>query len=87
MDVGSIEYIHNRIVQKRDEGCAVMLVSPELDEIMKLSDRIAVMYRGKIITVLDANNVTKEEVGLWMAGVDPSESKKTNREPATKQKI
>lgn len=87
LDVGSIEYIHNRIVQKRDEGCAVMLVSPELDEIMKLSDRIAVMYRGKIITVLDANNVTKEEVGLWMAGVDPSDSNKNNREPATKQKI
>ena len=51
LDVGSIEYIHNRIVQKRDEGCAVLLVSPELDEIMQLSDRIAVMYRGKILTI------------------------------------
>ncbi|HQA29428.1 MAG TPA: ABC transporter ATP-binding protein, partial [Brevefilum fermentans] len=49
LDVGSIEYIHKRIVQKRDEGCAVLLVSPELDEVMELSDRIAVMYRGKIL--------------------------------------
>lgn len=83
LDVGSIEYIHNRIVEKRDEGCAVMLVSPELDEIMKLSDRIAVMYRGKIIAVLDADKVTKEEVGLWMAGIDPNEKV---REPALEEK-
>jgi simple sugar transport system ATP-binding protein len=87
LDVGSIEYIHNRIVEKRDDGCAVMLVSPELDEIMKLSDRIAVMYRGKIIAVLDANKVTKEEVGLWMAGINPNESKVKNRESANNQKI
>jgi simple sugar transport system ATP-binding protein len=71
LDVGSIEYIHNRIVQKRDENCGVMLVSPELDEILQLSDRIAVMYRGKIITIVDAGDVTKEELGLWMAGVSP----------------
>lgn len=74
LDVGSIEYIHNRIIQKRDEDCAVMLVSPELDEIMQLSDRIAVMYRGKILTILDAKEVTKEEVGLWMAGITPDKS-------------
>ena len=71
LDVGSIEYIHKRIVQKRDEGCAVLLVSPELDEIMELSDRIAVMYRGKIVAVLDAGQVTKEQIGLLMAGVSP----------------
>ena len=47
LDVGSIEYIHNRIIQKRDEGTAVLLVSSELDEILALSDRIAVMYRGQ----------------------------------------
>ncbi len=85
LDVGSIEYIHSRIVEKRDEGCAVMLVSPELDEIMQLSDRIAVMYRGKIIAVLDADKVTKEEVGLWMAGINPNEKQKPVRETANTQ--
>lgn len=69
LDVGSIEYIHKRIVQKRDQGCAVLLVSPELDEIMELSDRIAVMYRGKIIACVSADAVTKEQIGLLMAGV------------------
>lgn len=69
LDVGSIEYIHNRIVAKRDEGCAVLLISPELDEIMELSDRIAVIYRGKIMAVVQADQVSKEQVGLLMAGV------------------
>ena len=69
LDVGSIEYIHKRIVAKRDEGCAVLLVSPELDEVMELSDRIAVMYRGKLMAVVAADEVTKEQVGLLMAGV------------------
>ena len=73
LDVGSIEYIHKRIVQKRDEGCAVLLVSPELDEVMELSDRIAVMYRGKILAIVDSNMVTKEQVGLMMAGEIPEE--------------
>jgi simple sugar transport system ATP-binding protein len=68
LDVGSIEYIHQRIVEKRDEGCAVLLVSPELDEVMGLSDRIAVMYDGKIMDILPADQVTKEEIGLLMAG-------------------
>jgi ABC-type uncharacterized transport system ATPase subunit len=68
LDVGSIEYIHSRLVQKRDEGCAVLLVSVELDEIMALSDRIAVMYEGKIVGVVDADQVTREELGLLMAG-------------------
>jgi ABC-type uncharacterized transport system ATPase subunit len=71
LDVGSVEYIHERIIQKRDEGCAVLLVSSELDEIMGLSDRIAVMYRGKIVDVLLAEQATKEKVGLLMAGVHP----------------
>jgi ABC-type uncharacterized transport system ATPase subunit len=71
LDVGSVEYIHNRILQKRDEGCAVLLVSSELDEIMQLADRIAVMFRGKIVDILPAGKVTKEEVGLLMAGIQP----------------
>lgn len=69
LDVGSIEYIHGRILQKRDEGCAVLLVSPELDEVMELSDRIAVMYRGKIVAIVPAEKATKEYIGLLMAGV------------------
>jgi len=71
LDVGSIEYIHNQIVSKRDEGAAVLLVSSELDEIMELSDRIAVMYRGKVVKIIDADLVTKEQVGLLMAGISP----------------
>ena len=68
LDVGSIEYIHNRIIQKRDEGAAVLLISSELDEVMALSDRIAVMYRGQIVATVDANKATREQLGLWMAG-------------------
>jgi len=71
LDVGSVEYIHRRLIQKRDEGCAVLLVSSELDEIMQLADRIAVMYRGKIVDILPAEQATKEGVGLLMAGVHP----------------
>ena len=76
LDVGSIEYIHKRLIQKRDEGCAVLLVSTELDEIMQLSDRIAVVYRGKVLDILDAKTATKEWVGLLMAGIIPSEEEK-----------
>lgn len=69
LDVGSIEYIHKRLLSKRDEGCAVLLVSTELDEIMQLSDRIAVLYRGKIISIVDAKTTSKEQLGLLMAGI------------------
>ncbi len=74
LDVGSIEYIHKRLIGKRDEGTAVLLVSTELDEIMQLSDRIAVMYDGKIVDILDADKVTKEIVGLLMAGETPHDA-------------
>jgi simple sugar transport system ATP-binding protein len=73
LDVGSIEYIHQRIVEKRDEGAAVLLVSPELDEIMELSDRIAVMYRGEITAIVPAKDATKEQIGLLMAGIAPEQ--------------
>ncbi len=69
LDVGSIEFIHKQIVAMRDEGAAVLLVSTELDEIFSLSDRIAVMYAGKIIDMLDAAEATRENVGLLMAGI------------------
>lgn len=74
LDVGSIEYIHNRILEKRDAGCAVLLVSPELDEILQLADRIAVMYRGKIIATVSAEEATKEGIGLLMAGIVSEEA-------------
>ena len=74
LDVGSIEYIHNQIIKKRDEGTGVLLVSSELDEILALSDRIAVMYKGQIMDILDAKNASKENLGLLMAGIHPSES-------------
>lgn len=69
LDVGSIEYIHGQIIKKRDEGVAVLVVSTELDEIMQLSDRIAVMFRGKILATIPAKTATKELVGLLMAGI------------------
>jgi ABC-type uncharacterized transport system ATPase subunit len=71
LDVGSIEYIHNEIITMRDRGVAVLVVSAELDEIMALSDRIAVMYRGQIVTTVPAGEVTREQLGLWMAGAHP----------------
>jgi ABC-type uncharacterized transport system ATPase subunit len=68
LDVGSIEYIHERIVQKRDEGVAVLIISVELDEVLALADRVAVMYAGKIVEVLDGDAATRERLGLAMAG-------------------
>ena len=68
LDVGAIEYIHKRLVQSRDEGCAVLLVSLELDEVMSVSDRILVMYEGKIVGEFDPKKCTVEELGIYMAG-------------------
>jgi simple sugar transport system ATP-binding protein len=68
VDVGSIEFIHKAMVAERDKGAAVLLVSAELDEILSLSDRIAVMYHGQIVATLPAAEVTREELGLLMAG-------------------
>ena len=76
LDVGSIEYIHDRIIAKRDEGTAVLVVSSELDEILALSDRIAVMYRGRIVEIVEASKATKEYLGLLMAGMTPGEAVK-----------
>jgi simple sugar transport system ATP-binding protein len=69
LDVGSIEFIHKQIVAMRDQGTGVLLVSTELDEIFSLSDRIAVMYDGRIIDILPIDEATREGVGLLMAGV------------------
>ncbi len=73
LDVGSIEYIHKEILTRREDDCAVLVVSTELDEIMELSDRIAVMYRGKIVATIPVEQATKEYIGLLMAGVHPEQ--------------
>jgi len=69
LDVGSIEFIHRRIIQQRDAGCAVLLVSAELDEILALADRVAVMYKGAILDIVPIQQATRERIGLLMAGV------------------
>ncbi len=68
LDVGSIEFVHERILAQRDAGRGVILFSTELDEVMALADRIAVMYRGEILDIV-GSNVTREELGLLMAGI------------------
>ncbi len=73
IDVGSIEFIHQQIVAKRDQGVAVLLVSADLDEIMALSDRIAVIYRGEIVDIIAQQQATREGLGLLMAGVHRDE--------------
>lgn len=68
IDVGSIEYIHERIVEQRDNGAAILIVSTELDEIMALSDRILVMYEGRIVAETTPDDTTTTDLGLYMAG-------------------
>jgi general nucleoside transport system ATP-binding protein len=70
VDVGSIEFIHSRVIRERDIGTAVMVVSSELDEVIGLADRIAVMYRGRIIGIVGPDT-PREEIGLLMAGITP----------------
>jgi simple sugar transport system ATP-binding protein len=72
LDVGSIEYIHERIVEQRDNGSAVLIVSTELDEVMALSDRILVMFRGRIVAEVRPEETTTADIGLYMAGATPS---------------
>ncbi len=73
LDVGAIEYIHSQLVSERDKGKAVLLVSLELDEVMSLSDRILVMYEGKIVGEFDPKKITVQELGLYMAGAKRAE--------------
>ena len=72
VDVGSIEFIHSRIIHERDVGTAVLVVSSELDEVVGLADRIAVMYRGRIIAIVDPDT-PRDQLGLLMAGIVPDE--------------
>ena len=71
LDVGSIEYIHETIVKQRDAGAAILIVSTELDEVFALSDRLLVMFDGRIVAELDPKQVTNADVGLYMAGARP----------------
>ena len=68
VDIGSIEFIHRQLLALRNSGKAVLLISSELSEIMSLSDRVAVMYKGSIIGEVDPRVTTSEEIGLLMAG-------------------
>ncbi|MGM7720431.1 ABC transporter ATP-binding protein [Metabacillus sp. Hm71] len=68
LDVGAIEFIHSRLIEQRDNGKAVLLISFELDEIMNVSDRIAVIYEGEIVDIVDPKETTEQELGLLMAG-------------------
>jgi ABC-type uncharacterized transport system ATPase subunit len=68
LDVGSIEYIHRRLVEQRDAGAAILIVSTELDEVLAVGDRIAVMYDGRIVGILSGDQATHENVGLLMGG-------------------
>ncbi len=68
LDVGAIEYIHSRLIEERNKGKAILLISMELDEITKLSDRIAVMYNGSIVNILSSENIDPIEIGLMMIG-------------------
>jgi len=75
LDVGAIEYIHKRLVEQRDNGKAVLLVSLELDEIFNLSDRIVVINSGEVIDVVKTEETNEDEIGLMMAGIKRGESR------------
>ena len=68
VDVGAIEFIHTRIIEKRNAGCAILLSSADLDEVFRLSDRIITLYEGKITGEFAADAITKEEIGYYMTG-------------------
>ena len=70
VDIGSIEFIHNRLIELREQGVAILVVSSKLDEIRTLADRIAVMYEGEFVAVVDPETVTEEQLGLLMTGGD-----------------
>lgn len=74
VDIGATEYIHKRLLEQRGEGTAILLISEDLDEIQTLSDRIAVMYEGEIIGIVNRGEATVEQIGLMMAGISKQEA-------------
>ena len=69
LDIGATEYVREQLIEQRNKGAAVMLISEDLDEILALSDRIAVIYEGQIMDIITRENATPEKLGLLMAGV------------------
>ncbi len=84
VDVGAIEFLHNRLVEERDRGTAVLIVSTELEEVESLADRIAVMYRGRIVGVVGPDT-PRDVLGLMMAGVDYEEAKQSIEKSRTEK--
>jgi simple sugar transport system ATP-binding protein len=70
LDVSAVDSIHNLIIDQRDKGSAILLISEDLDELFKLSDRLIVMYEGKVITEIENELATVENIGLAMAGIN-----------------
>jgi len=79
LDIGASEYVHEQLLDQRKKGTAILLISEDLDEIMALADRIAVIYEGKIMDILPRKTATKEDLGLLMAGVHPGETVRAER--------
>ncbi len=73
LDIGATEYVRAQLIEQRNKGAAVMLVSEDLDEILALSDRIAVIYEGQVMDIVPRENATPQMLGLLMAGVHPEE--------------
>ena len=74
VDIGATEYIHQRLLDQRAKGTATLLISEDLDEILALSDRIAVIYEGEIVGVVERSEADVEQIGLMMAGVRPGQA-------------
>jgi simple sugar transport system ATP-binding protein len=70
LDVAATEYVRRRLVEQRDRGAAILLISEDLDEILALADRVAVLYEGRLMGLIPRAEATVERLGLWMAGVE-----------------
>ncbi len=81
VDVGAAEYIHTRLIQQRKSGTAILIISEDLDEVLALSDRILVMYEGAIIGEADPQNVSRDRLGLMMAGIRGDEQEEQGARP------
>ena len=82
VDIGAAEYIHTRLSDQRSSGTAILVISEDLDEVFALSDRIAVMFEGQIMGIVDRDKAVRERIGLMMAGVDPDSPEADYCEPA-----
>jgi simple sugar transport system ATP-binding protein len=72
LDIGAVSYVHGQLIEARDAGAAVLVISDDLDEVMVLGDRVAVMHEGHLTEALPANEWTRERIGLAMAGAGPN---------------